>query len=411
MEDAFALRVLQLAAPDQIRAELERVGADSSVATALDEQQARAEFHIVKLEHASLALARLLYQELVMEGGQVVTPPRLEHVGEGETAVLLCATRYQFAHLLVRLRWQPSEELQLLADELERALERFVSPPPALDLGGTRFAWGSRTHIMGILNITPNSFSGDGLIQAGDTMEDTTARVLARAHQLIEEGADILDIGGESTHPRAEPIDADTELARVLPIVQAMTKEFRVPLSIDTRKASVAHAALDAGASMINDVTGLRGASDMARVIAEHHAAVVITHNGTSDAQDTLGAILRDLRGQIQLAQSAGIPALHILIDPGLGFGKSPTQNLEILNRLGELRVLGYPILIGPSRKGFISKTIDVPVEEREEGTAAAISVGILRGANIVRVHDVKAMTRVARMTDAILHSQSNLKP
>jgi dihydropteroate synthase len=394
------VRVLQLHTPTQIRAELLQLGADSSLA----EQLARAEFALVKIERASLTLARFLYQELVMEGGQVVTAPHLEHVGAGETAVLLCATRYQFHHLVVRLRWQPSQELQWLAEQIEGALDAFVSPPPALELDGVRFDW-QRTYVMGILNVTPDSFSGDALMQPDDNATQWPARALERARAHIAAGADILDVGGESTRPGAVPVDADTELRRIMPVLRALRQETRVPLSIDTSKARVADAALDAGAALVNDVTGLQGDAEIARVIAAHNAAVVLVHNGKPDphARDFLSAMLDDLRARIESASAAGINAARIMIDPGLGFGKTTAQNLEILNRLGEFRALGCPLLIGPSRKGFIRKATDAPADERDAGTAAAVTLGIARGAHIVRVHDVAAMTRVVKMTDAIL--------
>lgn len=419
------VRVLELYTPQAIRAELERVGADSSVSPArVNEQLARAQFHIVKFSRASLPLARLLYQELTIEGGQVVTAPRLEHVGEGETDVLLCATAYQFNHLLVRLRWQPSDdassrtrpswgilrddasELQLLADDIERALDAFVSTPPSLELGITCFDW-SRTCVMGILNVTPDSFSGDALVDQTATEAETAARALQRAREHIANGADILDIGGESTRPNATPVPLETEMERVIPILRILGNEISTPLSIDTSKAKIADAALEAGAHLINDVTGLRGDPEMKRVIASHNAPVVIMHNWLQFERptrltDLLGVMLDELRAQIDTALDAGIAEKNILIDPGLGFGKTANENLEILNRLGEFRVLGFPILIGPSRKGFIGKTLDVPSDQRLEGTAAAISIGIARGANMIRVHDVKEMTRVARMTDAI---------
>ncbi len=396
------MRVLQLRSPMEIRAELERVGADSS----LEEKVARAQFQLVKLERVNLPLARLLYQELTMEGGQVVTAPRLEHVGEGETDVLLCATRYQFNHLFVRLRWQPSEELQLLADSIERALERLLSPPPILQMGNTVLDW-RRTYLMGILNVTPDSFSGDALLEPNASKSETIVRVLQRAREFVKDGADLLDIGGESTHPQATPVPIEIEMQRVLPVVRALINEIRVPLSIDTSKAMVADAALNAGAQLVNDVTSLRGDADMKRVLAAHNVPVVLMHNWLKHARpqnvtDSIGVIIHELRTQIQAALDAGISEHNILVDPGLGFGKTLEENLEILNRLAEFRAFGRPILIGPSRKGFISKATGVDVNERDEGTAAALAVGIMHGANILRVHNVKMVSRVARMTDAI---------
>lgn len=393
------IRVLQLNTPREIRAELERVGADSS----MEEKVARAQFRLVKLEGVALPLARLLFQELTMEGGQVVTAPRLEHVGEGTTDVLLCATRYQFSHLFVRLRWQPSEELQTLADEIEGALDRMLALPAPLQLGDAEFDW-ARTVVMGILNVTPDSFSGDGLWDAG---APNLERVVARARELVADGADVIDVGGESTRPGATAVPVEVELQRVLPVVRALRAEVKVALSVDTSKAMVVEAALEAGADLVNDVMGLRGDEEMKRVVATHGAPVVLMHNWlqgerTVFAGDVMGVMMDELHTQIEMALAAGIAERHLLIDPGIGFGKTVDENLEILRRLGELRVFGLPLLIGPSRKGFISKATGVGVEEREEGTAAAVTVGILNGANMVRVHDVGRMARVARMAEAL---------
>lgn len=391
-------RVLQLYTFDQIRAALLEVGADSALA----EKAARAEFRIVKLERVSLSMARLLYQELTMEGGLVVTAPRLEHTGAETTDVLLCATRYQLKHLNVRLRLQADDTLQWLAEQIERALTYFVAPPPPLLLNGVTFDW-TRPYVMGILNLTPDSFSGDGVIQAGATPAQWTARAVARAQELIAAGADILDLGGASTRPGAAATDAATEMERLLPTLRALAAG-GVPLSVDTQHARVAAAALEAGAALVNDVTGLRGDADMARVIAAHNAAAVLMHNGKprADARDFIGALLDDLRAQMDLALAAGIAAPRILLDPGLGFGKTVAQNLELLNRLGEFRALGCALVIGPSRKGFIGQATGAPVHERQAGTAAAVALGIARGAQLVRVHDVALMAQTAKMADAI---------
>jgi dihydropteroate synthase len=406
-------RVLELHTREQLRAELLKVGAELS---SIDERIARGTFRIVKLRAVSLPLARLFYQELVMEGGQVVTAARLDHVGPGTTDVLLCGTHYQLRHLIIRLRWQESDDLRLLADELEQVLDNVEPPAPgALYLGGGEFEWGVRTYVMGILNITPDSFSHDGLIRAGDTPADYVGRAVERALRLVAEGADVLDIGGESTHPSAEPIDASTELARVLPVVDTLAREVKAPLSIDTYKAEVAKAALQAGAQLVNDVWGLSRDPEMKRTVSETGAAVVINHNGLgrrtgAASSDLIGDIILELRAQVQAALEAGVHTERIIIDPGLGFGKPVEQSLELLNRLGEFKSLGLPILIGPSRKGFISRVLEAPEDERgaalDEGTAAVIALGITRGADMIRVHDVKAMTRVARMTDAIVRSK-----
>jgi dihydropteroate synthase len=286
-----------------------------------------------------------------------------------------------------------------------------------LQLRSERFEWGKRTYVMGILNVTPDSFSGDGLLQR----EDFLRASLEQARRFLEAGADILDIGGESTRPGSQPVSAAEEMARVLPVIERLRQEFpNAILSVDTYKAAVAEAALQAGADMVNDVWALRADPAMAGVVARYGVPVILMHNRSQPAnievRERLGSayraaeytnlledIQRDLRQSIALAHAAGIPDEHILLDPGIGFGKSVEQNLELINRLGELRALGYPILLGPSRKSFIGYTLNLPPEQRLEGTAAAVAVGIVRGADIVRVHDVEAMVRVVRMTDAIV--------
>jgi dihydropteroate synthase len=242
------------------------------------------------------------------------------------------------------------------------------------------------------------------------------------ARRFLAAGADILDVGGESTRPGSQPVDADEELRRVVPTIRAIATEFPEALiSIDTYKAAVAEAALKAGAHILNDVWGLRADPELARVAARTKAPVVLMHNRSRPAnvevrerlgnayagaeyQDLIEDVKRELMDSVQIARSAGIPDERIILDPGIGFGKTVEQNLELINRLDEIRSLGYPVLLGPSRKSFIGYTLDLPPEQRLEGTAAAVAVGIMRGADIVRVHDVEYMVRVVRMTDAILH-------
>jgi len=291
--------------------------------------------------------------------------------------------------------------------------------PQACRIGSLTVVWGERTLVMGIVNVTPDSFSGDGLATDDKVVERAVAQGLA----FLDEGADILDIGGESTRPGAQPLDEASEIARVLPVIEALRRRTNAPVSIDTYKAGVAQAALDAGADMVNDVWGLRMDPDMAPLVAERGVPLVIMHNRSrpKDASqearlggryvgvqydDLLDDVCRELSAQVAVAECAGIERDKIIIDPGIGFGKTVEQNLTLINRLDALRALGLPILLGPSRKSFIGYTLDVPPDQREEGTAAAICVGIVRGAaDIIRVHDVRVMSRVARMTDAILRA------
>jgi len=281
--------------------------------------------------------------------------------------------------------------------------------------------WGKRTYIMGIINATPDSFSGDGLLSD----EDLVARAVAQARQFVADGADILDVGGESTRPGSTPVTADLEKARILPVIrairaEAIRAEMDVLISVDTYRAEVAAAALDAGANWVNDVWGLRMDPNMAGLVAKRGCPVVIMHNRSKPKdveqetrlggryvgvayEELLTDIRRELEASIDLALAAGVGREQIIIDPGIGFGKTVSQNLTLLDRLDYFKELGFPILLGSSRKSFIGYTLDLPPEERVEGTAATIAIGIDRGADIIRVHDVKQMVRVARMTDAIV--------
>jgi dihydropteroate synthase len=263
---------------------------------------------------------------------------------------------------------------------------------------------GRRTLIMGVLNVTPDSFSGDSVYHNPDAAAQ-------RGRQMVVDGADIIDVGGESTRPGAEPVSAVEEMNRVLPVIERLMTEVNVPLSIDTSKAAVARAAVQAGASIINDITGLRGDPEMARVAAESDAGLALMHiQGTPRTMqqnptytDLIGDISDSLRGSIELAQRHGVDVERIVIDPGIGFGKTLEHNLQILRCLREFQGLGRPILVGTSRKSFIGKVLDSPVEQRLWGTAATIAIAVANGADIVRVHDVEEMTQVARMTDAIV--------
>jgi dihydropteroate synthase len=265
-------------------------------------------------------------------------------------------------------------------------------------IGDHEFHWGSRTYVMGIVNVTPDSFSGDGVTDL--------EMAVAQARQMEQDGADLIDIGGESTRPEtwAGPgLSLEDELVRVMPVVERVAATVKVPVSIDTYKAAVAQRAIAAGAALVNDVWALRRDPQMAATVAATGVPVVLMHNKPGGGyHDLIGEIAASLRESVELAHAAGVTDDRIIVDPGIGFGKTREENLEIIRRLPELRQLGLPLLIGPSRKSFIGKTLDLPAGERLEGTAAAVALSIAGGADIVRVHDVKAMVRVARMADAI---------
>jgi len=278
-------------------------------------------------------------------------------------------------------------------------------------------SFGSRTYIMGILNITPDSFSGDGLLNTGDLLQAARRQAL----EFVSAGADILDIGGESTRPGAQPVSRDEEMSRVLPVIEMLAGlELDVILSVDTYKSEVAEAALRAGAHWINDVWGLRADPRMAEVAARFKTGLILMHNrskpSNAQLQERLGGryvgmeydnliedIRRELMESVHLARQGGVADEQIILDPGIGFGKTVEQNLEILRRLDEFKQLGFPLLLGVSRKSFIGYTLNLPPDQRLEGTLAACVIGIQRGADILRVHDVQPIVRAARMADAIL--------
>jgi dihydropteroate synthase len=294
-------------------------------------------------------------------------------------------------------------------------------PSHILDLGSAQLEWGARTYIMAIINITPDSFSADGLVQPG---VDIAAAALEQARRAAAEGADLLDIGGESTRPGAQPIGVAEELRRVLPALNAIVRDVALPISIDTYHAEVAAAALDAGARIINDIWGLRTPDGswnepLAALAAQRGVPIVLMHNRRAQAtvgalgghyqavayDDLLGDIIAELNERVAFAEAHGIPRTRIMIDPGLGFGKTPAQNLELMRRLGELQALGLPLLVGASRKSFIGLPLGLSPNERDEGTAATTALAIAAGADIIRVHNVTMNVRAARITDAIIRS------
>ena len=290
-------------------------------------------------------------------------------------------------------------------------------------INGHSLNWGSRTYIMGILNLTPDSFSGDGLLEPElnpDAINLNIDAVLEKAIYLVENGADIIDIGGESTRPGAQQISTEVEIMRVIPVIRAVASKLDVILSIDTYKASVAEEALQQGVHLVNDVWGLHADPDLASVVAKYQSPVILMHNRSSwahaEIKERLGGryvgipydnlledVQQELLESVSIAHSAGITDDQIILDPGIGFGKSVEQNLELVDRLDEIKKLGFPVLLGPSRKSFIGYTLNLPPDQRLEGTAAAVSIAIARGADIIRVHDFPYMTRVIRMTDALV--------
>jgi dihydropteroate synthase len=407
----FNARILEYSDAEELKKELEKVKVDWE---GLQVMLPKGFFRAVKLEGVNYEAAHILKQEMLRLGGEGAISAAVYFGAASPTDVILMGTLAQLEALINSLRQFPDDTLKAVAQEVEEALKNYqrgnLKP---MQIGKKTFVWGERTYIMGIINVTPDSFSGDGL--AGNVEE-----AVAQAIRFVEEGADILDIGGESTRPGSQPISEEEELSRVMPVLRRLVKEVDVPISIDTYKARVAREAIEAGASMVNDVWGLRMDPDMAKVVAEYNVPVVVMHNRSNpknavqearlggryvgvEYQDLMADIVRELEYSIGLALDAGVDFEKIIVDPGIGFGKTVEQNLEILRRLGELKVLGRPILLGTSRKSVIGYVLNLPPNERVEGTAATVALGIAAGADIVRVHDVKAMARVAKMADAIV--------
>jgi dihydropteroate synthase len=280
--------------------------------------------------------------------------------------------------------------------------------PAPTRIGPRTFRWGERTYIVGILNITPDSFSGDGLLAENHSAPgEFTTRAVAQARAMVADGADLLDIGGESTRPGHAAVAADEEIARIVPVVRAIRADLPdVPLSIDTTKPAVAAAALDAGADLVNDVWGVAPDMALARLAAERGVPLIIMHN-RAEARYTnlLAEVIADLWRAIERAVAAGCPPESLIVDPGFGFGKAPDHNLELLRHLPELHVLGRPIMLGTSRKSTLGRVLDLPAGERLEATLATTTLAAAAGIDLIRVHDVRANARAARLTDAIVRS------
>jgi len=379
---------------EEARRAIAAVGAD---AAGCGWMAPKAVHRLVMLDGVQPKQANIIKQEMLGKGGDAAVSRGVVDHSVAETKVLLMGTLKQYEYFLAKLKSQPFG-LAGLAKRIGEALDRQEGfCPYDLDCRGKTIRLGEKTLVMGILNVTPDSFS-DG----GKYYEPGLAVELAG--QMVADGADIIDLGGESTRPGYITVGEEEELARVIPVLKKLVREIPVPVSIDTTKEAVARQSLELGVHIVNDQSALRADPALAALAAKYGAPLVLMHNQKGTIyRDLIGDMVEYFRESISIARQAGVPGENIIIDPGLGFGKTALQNLEALRRLKELRCLGQPVLIGPSRKSTIGKVLNLPVEERVEGTAAAVAVGVANGANIVRVHDVKEMARVTRMTDAIM--------
>lgn len=355
------------------------------------------------LEDLSLRSALLLKQEALAKGAEAALAREAMDLARERVSALLMGTHRQLGEVAASLESYSPElrEVGLRLGHLLAHLHGAGLQP--VELGDRLFEWGTRVSVMGIVNVTPDSFSGDGL--AGRPEE-----AVERGRQLIEAGADLLDIGGESSRPGAEPVSTEEELARILPVVEGLA-DAGVPLSVDTSKAAVAEKVLAAGAEIVNDITALTGDPEMPRVVADSGAVVCLMHmqgeprtmQQAPSYRDAVGDVSDFLCRRIAELVGLGVVEERIVVDPGIGFGKSLEHNLDLLNGLDQIRAAtGRPILVGPSRKSFLGRILDKPVDDRVWATAGAVALAVARGADIVRVHDVSEMVEVVRVSEAI---------
>ena len=385
----------------EIKGELAKIGADER---GIEIMAPKTQGLLVKIKQVPTPAANILKQEMLSLGGECATHRDVITGLIPSSDVILIGNFKILNELTSKLSTQPFglAEISLQLGELLKKIKGRTKR--ILNCRGKELDLNSRTHIMGVLNVTPDSFSDGGKY-------NDPQRALQRALEMEEEGADIIDVGGESTRPGSDPISPEEELDRIIPVLELLVKEVKIPISVDTYKARVAETALELGVHMINDISGLHFDGEMARVVADYDVPVVLMHirGRPKDMQnnpvykDLMGEIIDYLQESINLALESGVKEENIIVDPGIGFGKKPEDNLLILRRLGELKTLGYPLLIGPSRKSFIGKFLGLPVDQRLEGTAACVALGISNGADIVRVHDVKEMKRLTQITDLIL--------
>lgn len=396
----FSPRVLSIGTPDQGRRELERIGADPGGIGMMAGKTLTRCIHLAALQCRQ---ANILKQELLSLGGDAAVARGTVACSIPFTDVILIGTDKQLLQLCGKLKAQPFG-LPALAAELETLLAA-IRRPPETWITSRRTLSLERPLIMGILNLTPDSFSDGGRFV-------DPAQAIEHALKMEAEGADIIDIGGETSKPGAPPVPAAEEAARIIPVMERLVRELRCPLSVDTWKSAVADRALSAGAEIINDISGFNFDPQMADVVARHGAAAVLMHTRgkpdemqqNTDYSDLMTEVIGGLRNSVSQALAAGVQRERIAIDPGIGFGKDLSGNLEILRRLRELTSLGLPVLVGTSRKSFIGKILArQEAAERTFGTAATVALSIANGAQILRVHDVREMRDVADMAHAIV--------
>ena len=360
----------------------------------------------ILIENQPCKIANIIKQEMLSLGGDAAVARGSVACSIDSTSILLMGTIKQLSAMAKKIENQPFG-LNKLGQEIIEIITNLEKTGYSWKTSSRIIKLGQKTQVMGILNITPDSFSDGGLFYSQQ-------KAIEHGLQMADDGADIIDIGGESTRPGAKSISAEEELKRILPVVESLSKQIKIPISIDTKKAAVAAKAMTAGAEIVNDISALHGDKKMAKAIKDSRAAIILMHmRGTPQNMQKGNLIYRDLMGEIISylrkcecqALAAGIDKESIAVDPGIGFGKAPDDNFRIIRNLAELKVLGLPILIGTSRKSFIGKVLGGDPQERIEGTAASIAASIMNGCHIIRVHDVAFMKKIADITDKILHA------
>ncbi|MCJ7803162.1 MAG: dihydropteroate synthase [Desulfobacterales bacterium] len=392
------IRCLHITNANEAIQQMKKVGVDP---TGVKLMEGKTLHFNLKVEGIEPRTANLLKQELLSLGGDVAVDGRGFDCSANQTDALLMGTQKNFEKLILKLEQYP--DLQPLGQSIKETLKNISKTHYSIRCRKRTLILGKRTLLMGVLNVTPDSFSDDGFFFDKE-------KAIAHGLRMVEEGADIIDIGGESTRPGSKPLELEEELRRVIPVIESLAKEVDVPISIDTYKSTVAQRAIEAGAEMINDISGLHFDPGLAQVAAKEDAPLVLMHiRGTPETMqkdvhyDSLfSEILQYLKDSIQRAESTGLDPRQIIIDPGIGFGKTVEDNLLIIKNLYEFRILGKPILLGTSRKTFIGKILNTEVGDRLEGTLSSIAIGVLNGAHIIRSHDVLQAKKAIAVADAI---------
>ncbi|MFH1288518.1 MAG: dihydropteroate synthase [bacterium] len=396
------LQIISIKNLEDAKKELVKIGVDSR---AIEIMAGKAVLFPIKLHSVECAHANILKQEMLALCGEAAISKEIYSLKNKKTDVLLLGTLKQYKYLISKLNIQPFGGLKKLGQDLNEVLENYQKIPPALVCKSKTFSFDKRCYIVGIVNVTPDSFSDGNKFSRPEIAYE-------HALKLIEEGADAIDIGGESTRPGSGKVSVAEEKNRILPVIKKLSGKIKVPISVDTYKSDVARSALDEGAEIINDISGLRFDKKMPALAAKYNVPVIIMHIKGSPKNmqlnplynNLLAEVMDYLKTSIEIAEKAGIKKEKIIIDPGIGFGKTVEHNLELIKKLSRFKILGRPILIGTSRKSFIGKILDLDTENRLEGTIASSVIASIQGANFLRVHDVKSVKRAVKMTEAVLN-------